>query len=135
MLPVDTVILVGRHGRGVYAHSAIKRNQIIERAPVIVMPRSQVSFSRKHVLSFYVWEWTPTTYALALGHGSLYNHDDDPAVEVTPDYPNAELVYTATRRIAVGEEITISYAGDQGGPLHMLHGAAAREARGGPRKR
>lgn len=57
----------------------------------------------------YVFGWGEGSTALALGYGSLYNHSYAPNAETleTPD----ELVITALRDIAAGDEIFINYMG------------------------
>lgn len=57
----------------------------------------------------YVFTWGDGSTALALGYGSLYNHSYDPNATTLED--GDELVITATRRIAVGDEIFINYMG------------------------
>ena len=57
----------------------------------------------------YVFGWGRASTALALGYGSLYNHSYAPNAE-TLETP-AELVITAVRPIAQGDEIFINYMG------------------------
>ena len=57
----------------------------------------------------YVFRWDEEATALALGYGSLYNHSYDP--NATTLERGDELVITATRNIAVDEEIFINYMG------------------------
>lgn len=57
----------------------------------------------------YVFGWGDGRTALALGYGSLYNHSYDP--NATTLETTDELVITATRDIAQGDEILINYMG------------------------
>lgn len=57
----------------------------------------------------YVFGWGEGATALALGYGSLYNHSYDP--NATTVETDDELVITAVRDIAAGEEIFINYMG------------------------
>lgn len=57
----------------------------------------------------YVFGWGESSTALALGYGSLYNHHFEPNATTTES--GDELLITATRDIAVDEEIFINYLG------------------------
>lgn len=48
-------------------------------------------------------------YALALGLGSMFNHNKEPNVGYMRDKEKGFIVYTTLREIAVGEELTIHY--------------------------
>lgn len=107
----------GRGGRGVFAIRDIPAGAIIERAPVILIPREQVfgetpAARRAARISWYVFDWKGLTkrhyVALALGYGSIYNHSTTPNARCEPEPPDI-LGFHALRDIAGGEEITISY--------------------------
>lgn len=107
----------GRGGRGVFAVRDIPAGVVIERAPVILIPRAQVfgdslDARRAGRLSWYVFDWEGITkrhyVALALGYGSIYNHSPSPNARCEPEPPDV-LGFHATRDIASGEEITINY--------------------------
>jgi hypothetical protein len=109
----------GRGGRGVFAVVDIASGTVIERAPVLLLPKSQVfgdsDVARRMAhLSWYVFEWTGITkreyVALALGYGSIYNHSYTPNAGYTRVPPDM-LEFTAGRDIAAGEEILINYHG------------------------
>ena len=114
----------GRGGRGVYAVVDIPAGTLIERVPVLLIPRGQVfsgdpgAPSPSPHLSWYVFDWAGQTkrdyVALALGYGSIYNHAADPNAEWTPDPPDA-LAFRAVRAIAAGDEVFISYLSKDGG--------------------
>ncbi len=59
----------------------------------------------------YVFTWGDGCTALALGYGSLYNHSFAPNATTLEN--SDELVITALRDIAVGEEIFINYTGTE----------------------
>lgn len=105
-----------------FARCDIPAGTLIERAPVLLIPHDQV-FSGNPVvraanarISWYVFEWAGYTkrhyVALALGYGSIYNHADDPNAAFEPEPPDT-LRFHATRDIAAGEEIFISYRGKE----------------------
>lgn len=103
---------VAGKGRGVFALRPIRRGEVIERVPVIVLPAATLDEeSETSVLASYCFAWGRGTIALALGYGSLYNHSFDPNARYD-DIGQRTKVFTALRGIAEGEEITVSYNGD-----------------------
>lgn len=110
----------GRGARGVYARRQIAVDEIIERSPVLLIPKSQVFGDTKMArnaarISWYVFTWhVPTKrdyVALALGYGSIYNHSFTPNAIYRCVAPDA-MEYVAIAPIAAGDEITINYNGD-----------------------
>ena len=66
-------------GRGVFARRLIRRGEVIERVPVLVLPAEEVEDCE----GWTGWRATASTgararLALALGYGSLYNHSYRP---------------------------------------------------------
>ncbi len=115
----------GRGGRGVFAVRDVPAGTVLERTPVLLVPRNQV-FSDDPVvraanarISWYVFDWAGQTkrdyVALALGYGSIYNHSDDPNAAFEPEPPDT-LTFTAVRDIAAGDEVFISYRGEGENP-------------------
>jgi hypothetical protein len=112
----------------VYALRDIPAGTLIERVPVLLIPRNQVFSDDPKVpspsphISWYVFDWTGHTkrdyVALALGYGSIYNHADDPNAAWEPEPPDT-LAFRAARPIAAGEEVFISYRG-KGDDPHPL---------------
>lgn len=98
-------------GRGVFASHIIRKGEIFERAPVIVLPASQWDSIERTVLFNYCYEWDGD-YALALGMGSLFNHAYQPNAIYTRQLADLTMEYTALRDIAADEEITVNYNGD-----------------------
>lgn len=95
-------------GRGVVASRRIPANTVIERAPVLVLPVSEVDAGK---LSDYVYDWGRNTVGLALGFGSLYNHSFTPNARYD-DVGVQTKVFTTLREIEAGEEVTINYNGE-----------------------
>jgi SET domain-containing protein len=97
-------------GRGVFARRAIQKGEVIERVPVVVIPiKHIVDGWQNSELNRYFYVWSPSTVAVSLGYGSLYNHSYTPNAR----YEQGEkvLLYRAVRKIELGEEITINYNG------------------------
>jgi SET domain-containing protein len=98
-------------GRGVFARRRIKKGEIIERVPVIVLPVDQVgNDGKRQVLANYTFSWGQKTVALALGYGSLYNHSYRPNARYE-DRGRRIKEFVAIREIAAGEEVTVNYNG------------------------
>lgn len=99
-------------GRGVFARSEIRKGTLIEQVPVISVPLGQIVGGKKNpFLSHYCFVRTASTYAVALGYGSLYNHSFAPNARYA-DAPASTMRFTAIRDIKAGEEITVNYNGD-----------------------
>ena len=101
-------------GKGVFASDAILANEIIEVAPVIVMPakdRLQLDQTRLHD---YIFEWgdDKKSCIIALGYVSVYNHSYTANCEYLMDYKK-ELIWVKTvRSVEKGEELFINYNGE-----------------------
>jgi SET domain-containing protein len=95
-------------GRGVFARRRIRKGEIIERVPVIVLPAEEVVGGT--TLASYAFKWGRGQAALALGYGSLYNHSYRPNARYWDVGPRTKE-FTALRDIEPGEEITVNYNG------------------------
>ena len=111
----------GKGGRGVFATRDIPAGTLIERVPVILIPKHQVFGDnevarRATLISWYVFDWEGMTkrayVALALGYGSIYNHSKAPNARVERHAPDI-LEITARRDIPAGAEIFINYLGEE----------------------
>jgi uncharacterized protein len=104
----------GERGRGVVAIRNIARDEIIERAPIIVIPEEQWDMIEPTTLRNYVFSWGPNDEhaAVALGYISMYNHSYAPNAKYvqSPDEVIIEIV--ALRDIHPGEEILVNYNGE-----------------------
>ncbi|HEX8915874.1 MAG TPA: SET domain-containing protein-lysine N-methyltransferase [Humisphaera sp.] len=109
----------GKGGRGVFATRDVPADTLLERVPVLLLPKNQV-FGKSEVakrmahISWYVFDWEGVTkreyVALALGYGSIYNHSPNPNARVERHAPDV-LEFHTVRAIAAGEEIFINYLG------------------------
>jgi SET domain-containing protein len=108
----------GEGGRGVFARKDIPAGTLLERVPVILIPKSEIFGiapvnRRSLLLALYAFSWEPIandTVALALGYGSIYNHSFDPNARYTPVAPDV-LEFHAIKPIAAGTEIFVNYHG------------------------
>jgi len=96
-------------GRGVFARRLIRKGEVIERVPVIVLPAEEVVGGT--TLANYAFKWGRSQAALALGYGSLYNHSYRPNARYD-DVGRQAKAFTALRDIAAGEEVTVNYNGE-----------------------
>lgn len=68
-------------GRGLFATAILPFGTVIERCPVIVVPKAEFEEHGQHtVLNHYTFLTPSGDHLLALGYGSLFNHRDPPNV-------------------------------------------------------
>jgi SET domain-containing protein len=107
-------------GRGIIAGEPIKKGELIERAPVLVIPESDRANTDESILFTYVFMWEKGTTeedlytrkgraGVTLGYTSLCNHSNDPNADFDRLIDEKLLDLYAVRDIAEGEEITIDY--------------------------
>lgn len=108
-------------GRGVFARTPLRAGELIERVPVIAVPRAQLEFLEKTVLSYYSFSWGPELNdgAIAAGFGCFYNHSYEPNAHFIKLINDGVIDFVAIRAIRQGEEITVNYNGspDDNTPL------------------
>ena len=102
--------------RGVLATESIKKSRIIEQCPALIYPKNP-KIIEQTIFDTYVFDWDKNHEALALGYGSLFNHSYSPNVRVDFDSDKKEIVFTALRAIAQGEELLINYNDDSTEPI------------------
>ena len=105
-------------GRGIFAARTIENKEVIEICPVIRLktPFRDLSVEVRHLC--FDWEelaQEPSTRALVLGFGSLYNHANPSNATYRAEACGNVLVITAARRIEMHEQITINYNYSSGG--------------------
>jgi SET domain-containing protein len=95
-------------GRGVFAVKALRRGEVIETAPVLIVPRRDEEALAASFLRHYMFQTdNGRHYAVALGFASMINHDDDANAEFFVD--TGTIVIRALRRIRAGDEVTVNY--------------------------
>ncbi len=114
------VVEFGPKGRGVAAAQDIKKGDLIERAPVLIVPHKDRAAVDPTVIFTYVFMWEKGTVeqdlykhegraAIALGFSSLLNHSYTPNADFHRHIEELTLDIVALRDIEAGEEITIDY--------------------------
>jgi hypothetical protein len=112
----------GTKGRGVFALERITKGRVVERAPVLVFPSPEWDAHARHtLLAHYAFRWPPRSapepgedvdkgaFALALGHGSLFNHSARPNVGWVRRAGDGVIEYVALEDVEAGKELLISY--------------------------
>ena len=101
-------------GRGVFASAPIAAGSLIEAAPVVIVPASQLKLLDQTILHdyYFAWDGDPKgagSGAVALGLVSLCNHSRRPRARVRRNLAQGTLDLVALLPIAAGDEVTIDY--------------------------
>ncbi len=98
-------------GRGVYARRDIKKGEIIERCPVVEVPKDDVSNLKDSILVTYFFYFgkNKERLAIALGFGSLYNHSYEPNATYKIKPRENAIDFIALEDIKKDCEITVNY--------------------------
>jgi SET domain-containing protein len=105
-------------GRGAFALRDFTAGEVIEVCPVVIYQVTSAPLPeelKKLVFDWGVLAGVPGTGALALGYGSMYNHDNPANMRYEADSANLALRFTAVRDIKVDEELTVNYNAIGGG--------------------
>jgi len=111
------VIVVGASpgkGRGVFASRRIQAGDIIEEAPVVVLPGAEIEHLDRTVLQdyYFLWGADEKDAAILLGLCSLCNHSYQPNAVFLPCPETCTIRFVALRDIEAGEEVTTNYNGN-----------------------
>jgi hypothetical protein len=100
-------------GRGVFSAIHISEGTLIEVCPMIVLPEEDFQKIHDSTLHDYYFLWgdEENQCAIALGFGSLYNHDYEPNARYFVDPEEETMEIYAIREIFPGDEITVTYNG------------------------
>lgn len=107
-------------GRGVFAAHAFASGEFVEVSPVVVLRAHRDTMLEEFKDRVFHWGERPggtSVSALALGYGSLYNHDNPANMRYEVDQSALALRFIAVRDIKEGEELTINYSGENGAPV------------------
>ena len=107
-------------GRAVYAASAFAEGELVESCPVVLFDGSFGAIPDEVRKVLFNWgvlaAGVASCHCLALGYGSLYNHDNPANMRYEADPGSRALRFVAVRAIAPGEELTVNYNARGGGP-------------------
>jgi SET domain-containing protein len=106
--PTDTM------GRGVFTSEKIRKNTVIEVAPVIVMSHADRKLLDQTLLHDYIFEWGDKAKqcCMALGYVPIYNHSYRSNCEYDMDYGTELISIKTMRAIQAGEQLFINYNGN-----------------------
>ena len=100
-------------GRGVFARKNFNTGEVVEECPVVLF---KAPFVPPDEMKRVIFSWLAltkgndgNTFALALGCGSMYNHNNPSNMKYEADVIHKTLKFIATREIAIHEELTINY--------------------------
>lgn len=112
--PSILVATVDGKGRGVFTNAAIKKNTVVEVAPVVVMSAKDRQLLDQTLLHDYIFEWGDKRdqCCMALGYVPLYNHSYESNCEYEMDFDLQTITIRTVRAIRKGEELFINYNGD-----------------------
>lgn len=101
-----------RHGGGISAQRSFCPGEVIERAPVLLLPDAQLSAIRASDLAGCCCKWGQT-HAFSLGLAPVYRHSDIPNAKLVKKLHELVIEVVALREVAAGEEILVD-RGDLG---------------------
>ena len=90
---------------------SIKKDEIIERCPVIEVPKYDTSNLRESILVTYFFYFgrNKERSAIALGFGSIYNHTYKPNARFKTKQKDMIIDFIALNDIKKDDEITFNY--------------------------
>lgn len=103
-------------GRGMYCQNDISKGDLIEICPVIAIPKRELPVIHKTVLHdyYFLWGEQMDQCAIALGYGSIYNHEVHCNADFHLDIDNNTIDIIALSDIPAHTEITLNYHGEYG---------------------
>jgi len=110
------IALTDHRGRGVFCAHDITEGDLIEICPIIILPKDELDIIHKTSLHdyYFLWGEERDIPAIALGNGSIYNHETHPNADFILDFEDNTIEIVAIKSINAGEEITINYHGEPG---------------------
>lgn len=100
---------ISKAGRGVFAATDIKKNEIIEYCPLFILPREDYPVVKKTALRNYYFMWGKITAAICFGYGSFYNHSYKANATYKKLTKKQAIEFIALRDIKKGEELLVNY--------------------------
>jgi uncharacterized protein len=118
--PFAYVKETGARGRGVFASRGFKSGEIVETCPIIVVDKPMSDLPGEIACILFGWSYLVTRQvgpmtAIALGYGSLYNHNNPANMRYEADDHIKAIRFIAVRDIVQDEELTVNYNAHGGG--------------------
>lgn len=107
-------------GRGIFATQDIPAYTLIHQADFLKIKESEVD--QCPTISKYVFAYTKKYVAFCLGVGSLFNHADDPTVDVYIAKKDGRDIFEfwTLHNVSKGEELFTRYGGEEYAYYHLL---------------
>jgi uncharacterized protein len=101
------------HGRGVFCRHDLEAEELVEKAPLILINQQDKESLQQTILYHYYFVVSnpDTPVAIGLGCSSMYNHAYPANASYEIDLRRKLIIIKTTRVIIAGEEITINYNG------------------------
>ena len=98
-------------GRGVFANCKIKKGEVIEKCPIIEIPKYDMANLRESILVTYFFYFGKNRQrqAIALGYGSIYNHTYKPNAIYKIKPTENRIDFIALKDINKDTEIKVNY--------------------------
>ncbi len=97
------------HGQGVFAAVDIKKGEVIERCPYLVIDDDDLADENRLNDYLFTSPDVATDYLVIMGYGMMYNHDSDANAEWEIDDDNRFVKFSAAKDIKAGDEIFQDY--------------------------
>jgi SET domain-containing protein len=109
--PVQKIVIGDSpiHGQGVYAAVDLKKGEVIERCPYLVIDDDDLAEENRLNDYLFTSPDVSTDYLVIMGYGMMYNHSFKPNAEWEIDDDNRFVKFSATKDIKAGEEIFQDY--------------------------
>lgn len=103
-------------GRGVFCAHDISKGDLIEICPILKLKKAELKTIHKMSLHdyYFLWGEAKDIPVIALGNGSIYNHETNPNADFILDFDDESIEIIAIQKIEAGNEITINYHGEPG---------------------
>ena len=97
--------------RGVFARCDIRKDEIIEKCPIILVPKYDMSNLNESILVTYFFYFGKSKEHLliALGFGSIYDHSYEPNATYKIKPTEKTITFIAIKDIKKDQEITVNY--------------------------
>lgn len=98
--------------RGVYANQCFQAGEIIEICPVVIIHGFPRDLPRELQTILFNWSnltHSPPSLAIALGFGSLYNHNDPANLRYEVSIIDKTIRFISVVHIKTHDELTINY--------------------------
>ncbi len=98
-------------GKGVFTAGGLDKGDLIEICPLLIVPPKQLAAIHQTFLHdyYFLWPEPKGSAAIALGFGSIYNHQSPPNAKVHFDLSNQTIEMHCISDISAGGEIFIDY--------------------------